>query len=129
MLTAHILCHFAHIRDLLIEPFDLEAAISDSEPVYFWHTFNGLNYSGYELVDDSTAESKIAIGVGHAALELKELEVFVGGVSRLFFVEHRGRIYHSEGVWPADTIYWLGDGLDSMYRLSVGFKERKGSTC
>lgn len=121
MLADHILTQLAVARKLKIEAFDLTEAMQSKHPVYFWHSFNGLNYSAYELLSSNSFNSNIAIGLAEHEDRIKKGGYFLGLVNRFYFVEHNGLITNSSVIWPDNLVLWLGDAYTWGYRLQLQF--------
>lgn len=118
----HILEHFAVCRQLNVSPFDLRLAIASDKPVYFWHTFNGVTYTGYQLLPTNSFGSNIAIGHDSAKDQLtRKKHIARGMLCPSFFLEHDGKLYPSDRIWPEDLVLWIGDGLEQRYRLDLVF--------
>lgn len=106
-------------------PFGLIDVIESEKPVYLWHTANGLDYNGYQLLPADTWGSGVAFGLRH----LHGPKSKIHNISEFYFVEYDGMIGAAPDVWPMSGVYWLGDGLTERYHVKLEVQPVKVPEC
>jgi hypothetical protein len=127
MLTLNIMAHLGYERKLQPRDFDLFLAMQSGKPVILWHTTNGQDYVGYELLTEDTFGSNIAMGVKEC--QRSDVAVKIHTLSDFYFVEHDGQIAPSTRIWPQTKVYWFGNDVLDRYRIEIILRKKKVPQC
>lgn len=119
----------ARKRRLYYRGFDLQAALDQGKPVIFWHTTNGIDYEGFELLPTDSFGSHVPFGTAYS-----KIERFVDGhklrdLSDWFFVEDEEGISMAPKAWPHNLVAWLGNGVIDRYHVGVYMDKKKVPEC
>jgi hypothetical protein len=130
MLIDQILMHMALVRGLRLcrvstQRFDLKTALDSDKPVIFWHTSNGIDYLGYELLTTDRFNSHVPFGHLHSKIECYHGGYRVHGICGSFFLEYGGVLVKATEIWPVDLIAYLGDGLVDRYRVGISMEHKQ----
>ncbi|MNC33407.1 hypothetical protein D3C87_1128550 [compost metagenome] len=130
MLIDQILMHMALVRGLRLSrmntpQFELRAALDSDKPVIFWHTSNGIDYLGYELLPTDGFGSHVPFGHLHDKIERYVASGKVHGICNSFFLEYDGVLVKATDIWPVELVAYLGDGMVDRYRVGVSMEHKQ----
>lgn len=126
MLTKTILNTLALRRNLTVSLFKITEAIASKEPIVFWHSFNGIHYTGYRLDQTNSRDTSLALTCSELAglLNAAPTKTLPGSKLTLptldcFFIEWSGKLYFSNEVWDHVTVMWVGEPVGERYELGL----------
>lgn len=104
-----------HLRGLTLSKIDLDKAILEGRPIYYWHSLNGVFFIRYQLVTTNPGTNILIVREPK-----KRTDAIVEvGVSSWSYVEVGDRITDTIHAFQDDIQLWLGDEVGDRVRIGV----------
>jgi hypothetical protein len=116
-LPQYVLAAIAKVRGLQCTQFEAAPLLGAGEPVYYWHSFNGVNYVRYALSLTPT-ESNICITAASRNIPGKRPDsLSIHAPSPWHFVESQGRLCSSDQALGIRDVVYVGDECPARVKI------------
>lgn len=104
-----------HLERLTLSKIDLDTAILEGRPIYYWHSLNGVFYTRYQLVTSNIGTNILICREPRKRTD----EIVEVGVCSWSYVEVGDRITDTLHAFPEGLQLWLGDEVGDRVRIGV----------